>query len=91
MIICPSSVKVDGTSTETNPVTHVALVAVNSASIHEIPWQVARGNISNPAPIKMMTKKLEAKMSEGLVRLPSKRTKLLDNCNNEYSNKMPIR
>ena len=37
IIICLSSVKVDGTLTETSPVTHVALVAVNNASIHEIP------------------------------------------------------
>jgi len=33
----PSGVNVEETSTETNPVTQVALVAVNRASIKEIP------------------------------------------------------
>ena len=33
----PSGVNVEETSTETNPVTQVALVAVNRASIKEMP------------------------------------------------------
>ena len=37
MINNPSGVKVEETSTETNPVTQVALVAVNNASIKDIP------------------------------------------------------
>ena len=49
------------------------------------------GSISNPAPINIITKKLEAKIREGLVRLPNNRTKLLDNCNKEYNNKIAIR
>lgn len=60
------------TSTGTSPVTHTALVEVNSASTHDnvTPSTVQRGNINNPAPIKIITRKLAAKIREGFVRLP---------------------
>ena len=68
-------VKVEGTSTDTSPVTHVALVEINNASIHEMPLYVARGSINNPAPTSIIIKKLDARMSEGFVFRPSRRTK----------------
>ena len=75
MITKPVVVKVDATSTEVSPVTHTALVEINSESTHEIPATVERGSISNPVPMSMIMRKLTARISEGFVRRPSKRTK----------------
>ena len=47
------------------------------------------GKALNLLEIKM--KKLEARISDGLVRRPNKRTRLLDNCDNDNSNKIPFR
>ena len=58
IIIIPIGVKVVGISTVLNPVTHVALVDTKSASINGKPLYVERGNISIPAPMNIMMKKL---------------------------------
>ena len=42
MITKPVVVKVDATSTEVSPVTHTALVEINSESTHEMPATVER-------------------------------------------------
>lgn len=71
----PVGVNVEATSTDTNPVTHTALVDTNRESTQEIPLKVERGNISSTVPMNMIIKKLTAKISEGFVRRPSNRTK----------------
>ena len=78
MITKPVVVKVDATSTEVSPVTHTALVEINSESTHEMPATVERGSISNPVPMSMIMKKLTARISEGFVRRPSNRTNPYD-------------
>ncbi|MPM84630.1 hypothetical protein SDC9_131703 [bioreactor metagenome] len=70
-------------STDVNPVTQTALVEINSESTHDMPLMVQRGSISSPVPTRMIIKKLTAKIREGLVRLPNKRTNPLDNCNKD--------
>ena len=70
----PVGVKVDATSTDVSPVTHTALVDMNSESTHDMPFTVQRGNINSPVPIIMIIKKLAARISEGFVRRPSNRT-----------------
>ena len=86
--VSPAGVKVADTSTGTSPVTHTALVEVNSASTHDnvTPSTVQRGNINNPAPIKIITRKLAAKIREGFVRLPKRRTNPFDKFKREKSN-----
>ena len=75
IITNPVVVKVDATSTEVSPVTHTALVEMNSESTHEMPDTVERGSISSPVPTSIMIRKLTAKMSEGFVRRPNSLTK----------------
>ena len=70
----PVGVNVEATSTDVSPVTHTALVDMNSESTHDIPFTVQRGSISNPVPTSMIIRKLTAKIREGFVRLPSSRT-----------------
>ena len=71
-------VNVEGTSTDTSPVTHVALVEINNASIHDMPLYVALGSIRSPAPTIIIIKKLDARISEGFVFRPKSRTKKPD-------------
>lgn len=73
----------DATSTDVSPVTHTALVDMNSESTHDMPFTVQRGNINNPVPIIMIIRKLAAKISEGFVRRPSNRTSPLERLKKE--------
>ena len=86
----PDVVKVEATSTEVSPVTHTALVEMNSESTHEIPFMVHRGNISSPVPIRIMIKKLPAKIREGFVRRPNILTKPLERLKNENISRSTI-
>lgn len=79
----PVGVKVDATSTDVSPVTHTALVDMNSESTHDMPFTVQRGNINSPVPIIMIIRKLAARMSEGFVRRPSNRTSPLERLKKE--------
>ena len=58
IIICPAVVKVVATLIVVSPVTHTALVAVNSASKNDIPSTVARGRRSRPVPMIIIAMKL---------------------------------
>jgi hypothetical protein len=58
MMMWPVVVNVVATSMVVSPVTHTALVAVNSASKNDIPFTVARGSSRSPVPIKIIVKKL---------------------------------
>ena len=64
----------------------VQVVAVNKESTHVIPFTVQRGSISSPVPTKMIAKKLTARIKEGFVRRPSKRTRPLDRFKKEKIN-----
>ena len=86
----PGVVKVDATSTEVKPVTQTALVEINSESTHEIPLTVHRGNISKPVPIRMIIRKLPARIKEGFVRRPNTLTKPLDKLRKEKINRSTI-
>ena len=46
--------KLVATSTDVSPVTHTALVDMNSESTHDMPFTVQRGNINSPVPIIMI-------------------------------------
>ena len=67
----PVGVKVDATSTDVSPVTHTALVDMNSESTHDMPFIVQRGNINSPVPIIMIIRKLAARISEGSYAAPT--------------------
>ena len=58
MMICPVVVNVVATSIVVSPVTHTALVAVNSASKNDIPLTVARGSSKRPVPAIIIAMKL---------------------------------
>ena len=58
IMICPAVVKVVATLIVVSPVTHTALVAVNSASKNDIPSTVARGRSSRPVPMIIIAMKL---------------------------------
>ncbi len=47
---CPLNVKADPVGKTVRPVTHEALVAVNSASMKEMPLTVIRGSMSSRVP-----------------------------------------
>ena len=85
MTVSPIGVNVADTSTGTKPVTHTALVEVNKASTHDntTPSTVQRGNNNNPVPIRIITKKLTARINDGLVLRPSKRTSPFDKLRKE--------
>ena len=83
MTTSPPVVNVVDTSTGTSPVTHTALVAVNSESTQVMPFTVHFGNINNPVPIRMIARKLTANIKDGLVRRPNRRTNPLDRFNKE--------
>ena len=89
MTVSPIGVNVADTSTGTKPVTHTALVEVNKASTHDntTPSTVQRGNNNNPVPIRIITKKLTARINDGLVLRPSKRTSPFDKLRKEKRSK----
>ncbi len=66
----PRGVKVAGTSTVVSPVMLTALVATKRESTKEMPFVVQRGSIRTSVPLRMKNRKLEASISEGLVRRP---------------------
>jgi hypothetical protein len=56
--VWPARVRAEYVSTTVRPVTHTALVAVNSASIYlMLPLEDARGRASNRLPTKMIPAK----------------------------------
>jgi hypothetical protein len=67
MTICPNVVKYVPVSTTTSPVTHVAEVAVKSASINGSgsPLADAIGSDNNTAPSKMINAKPETRIRGG--------------------------
>ena len=67
MMVWPTSVKAVETSNVANPVTQTDVVAMNRASMKEIPAVVALGSISSPVPIKITQTKLDRNSNEGLI------------------------
>ena len=57
-MMCPVVVNVVAMSIVVRPVTHTALVAVNSASKNDMPLTVARGRSRRPVPAKIIVTKL---------------------------------
>jgi hypothetical protein len=58
-MICPKIDQCEKVSTTTRPVTHMEVVAVNSAVDKPVccPLAVAKGSIKSPAPIKIARRK----------------------------------
>ena len=80
----------EATSTEVSPVTHTALVKINKESTHEIPFIVQRGSINRPVPIRIIIKKLPARIKEGFVLRPNNLTKPLDRLKKEFSDEYVV-
>jgi hypothetical protein len=79
MMICPAVVNVEATSMVVRPVTHTALVAVNSASKNDIPLMVARGRSRRPVPAKIIVMKLPTIIQLGDILVDSECVITADN------------
>ena len=70
---CPCVVKSHAVLNTVNPVTQLALVAVNKASVNEIGCVVIRGNDNRMVPITIKIKKEDISKTGGLrFNLPNK-------------------
>lgn len=81
-MICPVVVKVVATSIVVSPVTHTALVAVNSASKNDIPSVVARGSSKRPVPAMIRAMKLLTIIQLGDILFDSECVITVDSFNN---------
>ena len=87
----PVGVKVAAISSGERPVTHTALVLRKMESYHVMPSNVLFGSFSSTAPTMIITKKLPARINDGLVRFPSSRTMPLERSSSEMTIKMVSR
>ena len=86
----PSVEKVVATSRVVSPVTHTALVAVNSALKNEMPLTVARGRSKRAVPAIIMKRKLPTIIQLGESRLDNEWVMTAESLSNDSMATMPI-